>query len=131
MGTPARRLSPDALALLEAHAWPDNLRELRHAIEHGAVRCEGPVLEAHHLPDTLRAHVDAARAGTYRAARERGADLAGRTYLIALLERLHGNVTRAAAEAGMERESLHRALRSHGIDPARYRARETPPSESP
>ncbi len=126
-GTPARRLSPDALALLEAHAWPDNLRELRHAIEHAAVRCEGPVLEAHHLPDTLRAHVDATRAGTYRAARERGADLAGRTYLVALLERLHGNVTRAAAEAGMERESLHRALRAHGIDPARYRAREIPP----
>ncbi len=127
IGTPARRLTPGALSILEAHAWPDNLRELRHAIEHAAVRCEGPLLEAHHLPETLRAHVDATLVGTYRAARERGADLAGHTYLIALLERLHGNVTRAAAEAGMERESLHRALRAQGIDPARYRARDPSP----
>ena len=48
-------------------------------------------------------------------------DVAGREYLTALLRRLAGNVTRAAIEAGMERESLHRALRTHGMDPARFR----------
>ena len=119
-GTAARRLAPDALVALERHSWPGNVRELRHALEHAAVVADGDTIKADDLPDELRASVGV-DAGTYRAARERGADLAGRDYLIALMRRVAGNVTRAAADAGMERESMHRALRNHGIDPARYR----------
>lgn len=121
-GTSARRLSPDALATLEAAAWPGNVRELRHAIEQAAAAAEGEVVEPEHLPESLRGGAPTAPAGTYRAAVERGADLAGRDYLLQLLRSSSGNVTRAAMEAGVERETLHRLLKKHGIDPARFRA---------
>ena len=49
------------------------------------------------------AHLDEAR------------DRASREYLVALLAEFGGNVTRAAERAGLERESLHRLLRRHGI----------------
>lgn len=37
--TPARRISPEALRLLETHPWPGNVRELRNVIERAAVLC--------------------------------------------------------------------------------------------
>ncbi len=120
-GTSAARLSPEAVAILEASAWPGNVRELRHAVEHAATAAEGEVIEAEHLPESLRGAAPSAPAGTYRSAVERAADVGGRDYLIAVLRSSGGNVTRAAVEAGVERETLHRLLRKHGVDPARFR----------
>jgi DNA-binding NtrC family response regulator len=46
---------------------------------------------------------------------------ASRNYLV-LLMRLHeGNVTHAAKQAGMTRESLHRVLRQYGVSPEQHR----------
>ncbi len=42
-------------------------------------------------------------------------DRVTREYLVALLAEFGGNVTRAAERAGVERESLHRLLRKHGL----------------
>ncbi len=120
-GTPARRLAPEALAALEAGQWPGNVRELRHALEHAAVIADGEVVELHHLPESVRTEVPEAAAGSYREACERAAETAGRDYLRQLLRRTGGNVTHAAAEAGVERESMHRLLKRHGIDPSRFR----------
>ncbi len=121
-GTTARRLAPDALAALESGAWPGNVRELRHAIEQAAAAAEGDTIDVEHLPETLRGVAPAAPAGTYRAAVERGADASGRDYLVGVLRSASGNVTRAAVEAGVERETLHRLLKKHGVDPARFRS---------
>lgn len=120
-GTSARRLAPAALAALEAGAWPGNVRELRHAIEQAAASADGEVIEVEHLPESLRGGAPVAPAGTYRAAVERAADAGGRDYLIQALRSATGNVTRAAVEAGVERETLHRLLKKHSIDPARFR----------
>lgn len=121
-GTVARRLSADALATLEGGAWPGNVRELRHAIEQAAAACDGEVIEIEHLPENLRGVAAIAPAGTYRSAVERAADAGGRDYLLQVLRSTGGNVTRSAMEAGVERETLHRLLKKHGIDPARFRS---------
>lgn len=42
-------------------------------------------------------------------------DQASRTYLVGLMEHFRGNVTRAADQAGMTRENLHRLLRKYGV----------------
>ena len=42
-------------------------------------------------------------------------DRVSRDYLVALMRKLGGNVTRAAEQAGMERESLHRLLKRYGV----------------
>ncbi len=115
------RLDPDALAALERWSWPGNVRELRHAMEHAAVLAGGDVVTLADLPDELRAAAPAAEAGTYRDAVERARDRAGRDYLTALLRRTGGNVTRAAEEAGVERETLHRLMRRHGVEAGRFR----------
>ena len=55
-------LSEHALASLKAHPWPGNVRELRHAMQHAAAVCTGPVILPRHLPETI-ARTTAADAG--------------------------------------------------------------------
>lgn len=44
-----KRLSQDALARLQAHAWPGNVRDLENVIERSARLCRGDVLDADDL----------------------------------------------------------------------------------
>jgi DNA-binding NtrC family response regulator len=58
---------------------------------------------------------------SYREALAVARDRGSRDYLLALLRAFNGNVSRAAARAGLERESLHRLLRRHGISAEPFR----------
>ncbi|WP_437276342.1 sigma 54-interacting transcriptional regulator [Sorangium sp. So ce375] len=49
----APRISPQALAALEAYAWPGNVRELRNVIERAAVLCAGESVLPADLPPHL------------------------------------------------------------------------------
>ena len=58
---------------------------------------------------------------SYREALASARDRGSRDYLAALLKSFGGNVSRAAERAGLERESLHRLLRRHGIQAGAFR----------
>jgi DNA-binding NtrC family response regulator len=58
---------------------------------------------------------------SYREALASARDRGSREYLVALLKSFGGNVSRAAERAGLERESLHRLLRRHGIQAGVFR----------
>ncbi len=124
-GRPTTGLDPGALRALTSYGWPGNVRELENALERAVAVTRGPLIVAEDLPPGV-----AAAAGSERPAAGDGADLtalpyreavdaardhASRAYLAALLRELQGNVTQAAARAGMERESLHRLLKRHGL----------------
>jgi DNA-binding NtrC family response regulator len=47
-------ISPDAVLLCQAYAWPGNIRHLKNAIEYAAVMCPGKSIEAENLPAYLR-----------------------------------------------------------------------------
>ncbi|MFZ5481958.1 MAG: sigma-54-dependent transcriptional regulator [Myxococcota bacterium] len=120
-GSRARALHPDALAALEAADWPGNVRELRHAIEHAVALAEGEEVLVGDLPEGPRAAAPRPKAGTWREVVETARDRAAREYLVELLKRTGGNVTRAAEEADVERETFHRLLRRHGVEAGRFR----------
>jgi NtrC-family two-component system response regulator AlgB len=48
-------LKPEALAVLQAYAWPGNLRELRNVIERLVLLCDKPEAGLEDLPEPLRA----------------------------------------------------------------------------
>ncbi|HET9553566.1 MAG TPA: sigma-54 dependent transcriptional regulator [Anaeromyxobacteraceae bacterium] len=117
---------PEALARLAAHAWPGNVRELENAVERAVAVSTGPVVRAEDLPADLGVALGAGASAAgeaappridvpYREAVDEARDRVSREYLVALLTELNGNVTRAAERAGMERESLHRLLKKHGL----------------
>ena len=122
-GLPARRLSPEAVALLQSADWPGNVRQLRNVLEWLLIMAPGDPradIGVDSLPPEL---VEAATAGLgsagngelmvlpIREAREHFE----RAYLQAQLERFSGNISRTASFVGMERSALHRKLKSLNI----------------
>lgn len=50
MGQGPESIDPHAMALLQAHPWPGNLRELEHCLERACLLAPGPSLRACDLP---------------------------------------------------------------------------------
>ncbi len=115
-------VTPAAMDLLINYHWPGNVRELRNAIERAVVLCDGdriaptlfPFIESagRQYANALPEVVDL----PYREAMERMSTSFRKQYLEALLRKQGGNVTRAAEQAGIERESFHRLMRKHDVD---------------
>jgi DNA-binding NtrC family response regulator len=57
-------ISDDALAALEAHAWPGNIRELENVLERTILFCKGSVIERTDLPDEIAHAAPPARAAS-------------------------------------------------------------------
>ncbi len=58
--TKARRVSPEALAILCRHSWPGNVRELENTIYRSAVIVQGDAILPKDLPDEIRQAADGA-----------------------------------------------------------------------
>jgi len=113
--------TPEALGALVAYDWPGNVRQLENVVQRALVVCDGPRIDIDSLSDELAAvaqrSVPAVKFSgmSYREMLEAARDRATREYLVSILKELAGNVTQAAERAGIERESMHRLLKKHGV----------------
>ncbi|MFN3656330.1 MAG: sigma-54-dependent transcriptional regulator [Pseudolabrys sp.] len=122
-GLPKRRIGDDAMAVLQSHNWPGNVRQLRNNIERLMILAGGDpeaVLDASMLPPDVGSMVPTMPNGNggehlmglpLRDARE----VFEREYLVAQISRFGGNISRTAEFVGMERSALHRKLKALGI----------------
>ncbi len=104
-----KRLSVSALEQLTKHAWPGNVRALRHAVERALILSEGPLLEAADFSLAPQGvPVPTVSANPRLDAVEKEA--------IARALETHGrNVSRAAEALGLTRASLYRRMEKHGL----------------
>jgi two-component system response regulator HydG len=118
---PIDAIDPEALRVLVGYGWPGNVRELENVIERAVAVARTSTLGAADLPRELQEQPAGSLPSSvsvqlpYRHAVEFARDRASRDYLTALLREFHGNVSRAAERAGMERESLHRLLKRYSV----------------
>jgi two-component system response regulator HydG len=122
-----RELSAEALKTLTAYDWPGNVAELKSVIA-GAAAVSTDQITPSDLPPEVRqpAKVMALPAQslavlTYREAVDLLKERATREYLEALMLHTQGNVSRAAAQAGLARETLHRLLKKFEVAPESFR----------
>jgi two-component system, NtrC family, nitrogen regulation response regulator NtrX len=120
---PTPTLSDEAIASLQAHDWPGNVRQLRNIIERTVILapCEGVSrIEADMLPPEILENQGSHNMSTQamsimgsplREARESFE----REYLKIQIRRFSGNISRTASFIGMERSALHRKLKALGI----------------
>jgi two-component system nitrogen regulation response regulator NtrX len=121
-GLPARQIGPDAMAALQAHDWPGNVRQLRNNVERLLILATGEPGQPITL-ETLPPEVSVVRSGSASNENERviGMPLRDarehfeREYLQAQIDRFGGNISRTASFVGMERSALHRKLKSLGL----------------
>ncbi|MFQ5773179.1 MAG: sigma-54-dependent transcriptional regulator [Kiloniellaceae bacterium] len=123
-GLPARRVSEDAMATLQAYDWPGNVRQLRNVIDWILIMAPGgpdePV-RSEMLPADIGSIApsfvgDDAKAEMMSLPLREARGMFERRYLEAQVMRFGGNISRTASFVGMERSALHRKLRSLGIN---------------
>lgn len=122
-GQPEREIADDAIAVLQAHNWPGNVRQLRNNVERLLILASGdPEAEitASMLPSELGSTSPPVVNGhggeqlmalPLREARE----IFEREYLTAQIARFGGNISKTASFVGMERSALHRKLKLLGV----------------
>jgi two-component system nitrogen regulation response regulator NtrX len=122
-GLPKRQIGQDAMAVLQSHVWPGNVRQLRNNVERVMILAGGGpevIITADMLPQDVGSMVPAmpnSNNGEHimglplREARE----VFERDYLIAQISRFSGNISRTAEFVGMERSALHRKLKALGV----------------
>jgi len=122
-GRPAPVLTPETREVLLRYAWPGNVRELRNLAQRLVVMDEDARLTLADLPEGMRSGVPAAGApdGDGRTPPEPwepASAVALRAfrgdYVRRLLAAHDGNVSRAAAAAGVSRRTLHRWIAEMG-----------------
>jgi two-component system nitrogen regulation response regulator NtrX len=120
-GLPKRILGEDAIATLQIHDWPGNVRQLRNNIERLLILATGDpgeVITAEMLPSEVAAAGAAGSVGPERIIAlplREAREVFEREYLAAQIMRFGGNISRTAAFIGMERSALHRKLKSLGV----------------
>jgi two-component system NtrC family response regulator len=101
--------APDALAAIEAYAWPGNVREMENCIKRAVIMADGstivaddlglPDLEAEEAPLNLRQVRDEAE---YKA-------------IVKALARVDGNIVKASELLGISRPTMYDLMGRHGI----------------
>lgn len=120
-GVAAPEIAREAMAALQAHEWPGNVRQLRNVIERTVILAPRDKLgriEADMLPtDVVSGRMDgepgisSLMGVPLREARESFE----REYLKVQIRRFSGNISRTASFIGMERSALHRKLKLLGM----------------
>jgi len=126
------KLSQEAIAVLCQRSWPGNVRELENTIERAVILEDGDSITVQYLHEpTAQIRVPEIDANVlnmpYRDALQSLTTLVTREYVLGILRRFGGNVTKAAEHAGIERESFHRLMRRCGV---RSEAARTPPQRA-
>lgn len=120
-------ISDDAMAALQAHEWPGNVRQLRNVIERTIILAPGDRIsriDMDMLPTEIIGDQPQIGGG------DRGKSLMStplrearesfeREYLRVQIKRFSGNISRTASFIGMERSALHRKLKMLGLAEAR------------
>jgi two-component system nitrogen regulation response regulator NtrX len=122
-GLSKRAIGEDAMAVLQSHDWPGNVRQLRNNVERLMILAGGDataVINASMLPQDVGSMIPSMPNGNggdqlmslpLREARE----MFEREYLMAQINRFGGNISRTAEFVGMERSALHRKLKALGV----------------
>ncbi len=129
--TGVQDVSEEVMAIFESYHWPGNVRELRNVVERALPFCESSIITLGTLPEALRvasrSPAPSAPATDYgldpgfvsdvpfKDAKDQIIEAFERQYLVDLIERHDGNISRAARAAHMDRKSISRLLKKHDI----------------
>ena len=123
-----KSFNPEALAALERHSFPGNVRELKNAVQQAFILAED-VIGLEHLPSDIASGATPSSIGTAgRAATSLAAAAGGdtipvtvpaaladveRSVILATLEKLGGDKAQAAERLGISLKTLYSRLREY------------------
>jgi DNA-binding NtrC family response regulator len=108
---PLSGFDAEALAIMQAHTWPGNIRELGHSVERAVLMADpnGTSIAARHLG------LQRPRAAGDISSDALSLEDAERVFIEKVLARHNGDVRLAAQQLGMSRSALYRRLQQYGV----------------
>ena len=116
-------VEPEAMAQMQAHDWPGNIRELRNVLDRARLFADDGIVRAEHLPESLNPGAPnatsrrlplAVPAATRAVAPPRRGDI-GDAELRQLAETSQGTRKELARLAGLSERTLYRRLKVLGL----------------
>jgi two-component system response regulator GlrR len=114
--SPDRRMSPEALNLLQEAHWLGNIGQLRNVVDQVLSLAVTPLVPATLVRRVLSEEQERNTVGFDEARRN-----FEREYLAQLLQTTSGNVARAARVAQRNRTEFYKLLARHGLDPGAFK----------
>jgi len=106
-----KRVSPDAMKVLELYRWPGNIRELEHTLERAFILSDGDVIDAGAFPDRI---ID--RDQTPSNGNRETLDEIEQKYILATLAETRDDKPAAARLLGIDLSTLYRKLKRYEAD---------------
>jgi two-component system response regulator AtoC len=122
-GKPVTAIADSAMELLCAYSWPGNIRELENAMEQAVVLSSQPVLTPDDFPVGIRDNVASTSIdrppanGQFLFSDIPTLEEVKKRYVLHVLTRNQGNVSRTARVLNIDRRSLYRMLARYKIEP--------------
>ena len=115
----------DVLDYFENYKWNGNVRELENVVERAVTLSKGKKITIAELPTYLFS--EAAEALSFDQlkfsdAKQIAVEEVEKKYLMHLLKKHKGNITKMAEDAGMTRRNIHRMLNNHNINTNDWRS---------
>lgn len=104
-------VSQGVLSIFMRHDWPGNIRELENVIEYAFILCRGGLIQAACLPDYL-----ASRECTLPDLQGMTLQDIERRAIWEALERNEGRRMATARELGIDKNTLRRKIKRHGLE---------------
>ncbi len=114
LGKKLRGVSPEAMGLLKAYAWPGNIRELRNALERAAILVDGELIGREHLPPEVVGPSE--QAEVVRLPLGRTLAEVEKAYILGSLARLGGNRSKTALALGISEKTLYNRLKEYRLE---------------
>ncbi|MBW1739668.1 MAG: sigma-54-dependent Fis family transcriptional regulator [Deltaproteobacteria bacterium] len=114
-------IEPEAMSMLMGRQWPGNVRELENVIERGVILCRSERIRPEDLmPERAYTrplpHLDETIYRLpFKEAKEAVIKAFHHQYIRAILQQNRGNISRAAEQAGLQRQYLHRLMKDENI----------------
>ena len=111
-GKSVTKISEAAMARMNKHPWPGNIRELQHALERAIILSGSSVLQ----PEDFNFNTNTVREPDQQLSLDQyNLDEVEKLLIRKVLKKYNGNITQAASELGLTRSSLYRRLEKHGL----------------
>jgi len=102
--------TPEAMAVLQAYAWPGNIRELRNTVERGMILVDGDMIGEEQLPPDMRPQATGGGAAALQLPLGIPLREVEKEYVLASLRRNGGNKARTAEILGISEKTLYNKL---------------------
>jgi DNA-binding NtrC family response regulator len=110
-------VSPQAMAALEAFAWPGNIRQLENVVQQGVLVSTGPQLLVDHLPQPVREFIPVAngKPATPCDSLMHNREVIERNFIQRALQNNGFSRARTADALGISRVTLYKKMKKYGL----------------